>query len=52
MLIDSHCHLDYFNQPGEQEEVIARARAAGVEQMVTIGVTLDKSEQAIEIAEK
>ena len=52
MLIDSHCHLDYFNAPGERAEVIARARAAGVEQMVTIGVTLSQSRQAIEIAEE
>jgi len=52
MLIDSHCHLDYFNQPGEQADVIARARLAGVEQMVTIGVTLSQSKQAIDIAEK
>jgi TatD DNase family protein len=52
MLIDSHCHLDYFNAPGERAEVIARARAAGVEQMVTIGVTLSQSKQAIEIAEE
>jgi TatD DNase family protein len=52
MLIDSHCHLDYFNQPGEQAEVIERARAAGVGELVTIGVTLSQSRQAIEIAEK
>ena len=52
MLIDSHCHLDYFNQPGEQAEVIERARAAGVGAMVTIGVTLSQSREAIEIAEK
>jgi TatD DNase family protein len=51
MLVDSHCHLDYFSQPGEQAEVIARAIAAGVERMVTIGVTLSQSKQAIEIAE-
>jgi TatD DNase family protein len=51
MLIDSHCHLDYFNQPDEQAQVIARARANGVAQMVTIGVTLSQSKQAIEIAE-
>ncbi|HUW80559.1 MAG TPA: TatD family hydrolase [Acidocella sp.] len=51
MLVDSHCHLDYFSAPGEQAQVIARARAAGVEQMVTIGVTLSQSRQAIEIAE-
>jgi len=50
MLIDSHCHLDYFNAPGEREAVIARARAAGVAEMVTIGVTMSQSAQAIEIA--
>jgi TatD DNase family protein len=52
MLIDSHCHLDYFDAPGERAEVIARARAAGVEQMVTIGVTLSQSRQVIDIAEE
>ena len=52
MLIDSHCHLDYFSEPGEQEAVIARALAAGVGALVTIGVTLSQSLQAIDIAEK
>ena len=52
MLVDSHCHLDYFSQPGEQEQVVARAMAAGVGEMVTIGVTFEQSKQAIEIAEK
>jgi TatD DNase family protein len=52
MLVDSHCHLDYFNQPGECEQVVARAKAAGVGEMVTIGVTLRQSKQAIDIAEK
>ena len=52
MLVDSHCHLDYFNQPGEVEQVVARAKAAGVGEMVTIGVTLSQSKQAIDIAEK
>ena len=51
MLVDSHCHLDYFNAPGEQAEVIARAGRAGVAEMVTIGVTLSQSMQAIEIAQ-
>lgn len=52
MLIDSHCHLDYYTQPGEQEEVVARAMAAGVGEMVTIGVTFEQSRQAVQIAEK
>ncbi|MDE8344771.1 MAG: TatD family hydrolase [Acidocella sp.] len=50
MLIDSHCHLDYFDQPDERVAVVARARAAGVAEMVTIGVTMSQSRQAIEIA--
>ena len=36
MLIDSHCHLDYFSTD-ELPEVLARAAAAGVGEMVTIG---------------
>lgn len=39
MLVDSHCHLDHFHGP-EQEAAVARARAAGVTQMVTIGTRL------------
>jgi TatD DNase family protein len=50
MLIDSHCHLDYFSEE-ERPFVIQRAKAAGVGQMVTIGVTLTQSRQAIAMAE-
>lgn len=39
MLIDSHCHLDHF-EGQEQAEVVARAKAAGVGIMVTIGTRL------------
>lgn len=52
MLVDSHCHLDYFNKPGEVEEVVARAAAAGVGTLVSIGVTYDKSKETIDIANK
>ncbi|MDD2876465.1 MAG: TatD family hydrolase [Acidiphilium sp.] len=50
MLIDSHCHLDYFTD-AERPEVIARAAAAGVTELVTIGTTLSQSRQAIAMAE-
>lgn len=50
MLVDSHCHLDYFVE-AERPEVIARANAAGVTEMVTIGVTLRQSREALAIAE-
>jgi len=36
-VIDSHCHLDSEEFEGDREEVIERALAAGVEQMVAIG---------------
>ncbi len=44
MLIDSHCHLDYFTDD-ELPGVLARAAAAGVGEMVTIGTRLVQSEQ-------
>jgi TatD DNase family protein len=42
MLIDSHCHLDYYTD-AERPDVLARAAAAGVAGMVTIGTTLAQS---------
>ena len=42
MLVDSHCHLDYFT-PQELPDVLARAAAAGVGEMVTIGTTMAQS---------
>ena len=41
MLIDSHCHLDYFS--AELDAVLSRAAEAGVGEMVTIGTTMDQS---------
>lgn len=50
MLIDSHCHLDMFEEP-ERSAVVARARAAGVAEMVTIGTRLAASDALRSIAE-
>jgi len=44
MLIDSHCHLDYYTTL-ELPEVLSRAAAAGVQEVVTIGTTLAQSER-------
>ena len=50
-LIDSHCHLDFPDFADELDAVVARARAAGVETMITIGTRLDKAQRLAEIAE-
>jgi TatD DNase family protein len=49
MLIDSHCHLDYFT-PAELPDVVARAHAAGVGKMVTIGTRLSRAEEQLGLA--
>ena len=43
MLIDSHCHLDYFT-PMELPSVLERARGAGVGELVTIGTSMAQSQ--------
>ena len=50
MLVDSHCHLDYYT-PTELPAVLARAAAAGVGEMVTIGTTLTQSRRLPALAE-
>jgi TatD DNase family protein len=50
MLIDSHCHLDYYTAE-ELPGVLARAETAEVHEMVTIGTTMAQSATAIALAE-
>jgi TatD DNase family protein len=52
MLIDTHAHLDFPDFAGELDAVIARARASGVERIITVGTTLASSRTAIEFAER
>lgn len=51
MLIDSHCHLDYFSD-AEIEDILARAHAAGVERMVTIGTSIPQAEAVQALVER
>lgn len=52
MLVDSHCHLDFSDFDGERTELIARAKDAGVELMVTICTHIKKFDQVRAIAEE
>ena len=40
MLVDSHAHLEMKDFDRDRDRVIARAREAGVEHIVTVGTTL------------
>lgn len=48
-LIDSHCHLNAERFGGDEEAVIERARAAGVERVLVPGWNLASSERALEL---
>jgi TatD DNase family protein len=49
-LFDSHAHLNQGEFDADRAEMIARAHAAGVETIVTVGYNLASSLQSIEIA--
>ncbi|MBO0334950.1 TatD family hydrolase [Sneathiella sp. CAU 1612] len=52
MLVDSHCHLNFEQLSSEIDDVVARARAAGVGHMLTIGTKLREFEGVRAIAER
>ena len=52
MLVDSHCHLDFPELSAELDEVVARARRAGVRLMITIGTKLTEFDRVRAIAER
>ncbi|MGH6818487.1 MAG: TatD family hydrolase [Methylovirgula sp.] len=51
MLIDSHCHLDFEDFAADREAVIARARAAGLERMITISTRVKEFATVCGLAE-
>jgi TatD DNase family protein len=51
-VIDSHCHLDFPDFADDLDAVVDRARAAGVERMITIGTRVSKAPRVAAIAEQ
>ena len=51
-VIDTHCHLDMISSGEDIDAIISRAAASGVSRIITIGIDLESSKKAIEIAEK
>ncbi len=52
MLIDSHCHLDFPDFATELDAVVARARTAVIERMVTISTRVARQDGLLAIAER
>jgi TatD DNase family protein len=52
MLVDSHCHLDFPELAADIDGVMARAAAAGVGTLVTIGTKLSEIDKVLAIAER
>lgn len=51
MLIDSHCHLDFPELAADRAGVLARAKAAGIDGMVTISTRVKRFDEITAIAE-
>jgi TatD DNase family protein len=47
---DTHAHLNYPDFSGELPALVARAAAAGIERIITIGTDLESSQRAVRIA--
>jgi len=52
MFADSHCHLNYKGLVEDQQGVLARARAAGVEAMINISTRQSEWDEVIGLAER
>lgn len=50
MFIDTHCHIHDENYPLDTGDVISRAHAAGVGQMICVGTSVQSSKEATNFA--
>jgi TatD DNase family protein len=51
-IVDSHCHLTHKSLIGEVDEVLTRARDAGVGALVTVGCGREDAERAVALSER
>jgi TatD DNase family protein len=49
---DTHAHLDYPDFARDITELVARAKAAGITKIISIGTNLESSRRAIELSER
>src|SRR5512139_1633897 len=51
-MIDTHCHLEMKDFDGDRDEVVRRAREAGIEAIITIGSDFDGCKGAVDLASR
>jgi TatD DNase family protein len=51
MLIDTHCHLDFEDFASEREAIVDRARAAGLQRIITISTRVGQFSKIAAMAE-
>ncbi len=52
MLVDTHCHLDMATYEQDLDTVLSRAEFCGVRHIITIGIDLDSSSRAVDLAKR
>ena len=52
MLIDTHCHIDFPQFEIDRDEVIARAKANGIDYLINIGSSLEGSRASVELTRR
>ena len=51
MLVDTHCHLNFSAFDGDREEILDRARQAGITGIVNPGIDLQTSREVVKLAQ-
>jgi TatD DNase family protein len=49
--VDTHCHLDFEDFAADLGDILIRAKEAGVEQIISIGIEVSSSRRAVSLAE-
>lgn len=52
MLVDTHCHLDFYRFDEDRDQVISRAGQAGVIKLLNPGITVESSNAALKLADR
>ena len=52
MIIDTHCHLDFKDFDADRDDVLERARDAGVGRIINVGSSLEGSRRSVELSGK